>query len=79
MKGNCILGYNHFLSKCTSFEEKLWGIVDGILIILEKGYRRATIQTDNLEVISALTEKNMENSGITVLQRIRRLMRFEGK
>ncbi|MFQ6643919.1 hypothetical protein Gotur_017194 [Gossypium turneri] len=48
--GNWILGFNWYLGKCLSFEVKLWSILDGLLILLSKGYRQATIQTDNLDV-----------------------------
>ncbi|KAK5810916.1 hypothetical protein PVK06_026233 [Gossypium arboreum] len=46
-----ILGYNHFIGKCTIFEAKLWGILDGMLILLSKGYNGVMIHTDNLEVV----------------------------
>ncbi|MFQ6666409.1 hypothetical protein Gotur_032765 [Gossypium turneri] len=34
-----ILGYNHYLGSCTPFEAELWGILDGLLILLNKGYK----------------------------------------
>lgn len=46
--------------------------------MLKKGYKRATIQIDKLEVIKALTEKEMEYSSITILKRVQRTMRSEG-
>ncbi|MBA0630284.1 hypothetical protein Godav_002399 [Gossypium davidsonii] len=52
-----ILGFTRYLGSCTPFEAKLWGILDGLLILLNKGYKCATIQTDNLEVVNALTVK----------------------
>ncbi|MBA0753391.1 hypothetical protein Gogos_022207 [Gossypium gossypioides] len=57
--GNWILGFNCYLGNCTPFDEELWGILDGLLILLNKGYKRATIQTDNLEVVKALTVKGV--------------------
>ncbi|MBA0780832.1 hypothetical protein Gotri_004887, partial [Gossypium trilobum] len=39
---------------------ELWGILDGLLVMLNKGYRRATIQTDNLDVVQALTDIRLE-------------------
>lgn len=41
--GNWILGYNRFLDNCTPFEVELWGIIDGLLILLREGYKRVTI------------------------------------
>ncbi|MBA0697524.1 hypothetical protein Goari_021062 [Gossypium aridum] len=55
--GKWILGFNRYLGSCTPFEAELWGILDGLLILLNKGYKCATIQIDNLEVVNALTVK----------------------
>ncbi|MFQ6643154.1 hypothetical protein Gotur_017705, partial [Gossypium turneri] len=62
---NWILGYNHSLGSCTHFEVELWGILDGILILLNKGYKWATVQTDYSDVAKALTDKGLEDLGIT--------------
>lgn len=78
MDGNWILGLNHFLGSYTPVEVELWGILDGVLVMLEKGYEWATIQTDNLEVVKALTENEMEDSIITVLRRVERLIHSKG-
>ncbi|MBA0822489.1 hypothetical protein Goarm_019287 [Gossypium armourianum] len=61
------------------FKEELWRILDGLLVMLSKGFKRATIQTDNLEVANALQKNLMTNYGITVLRRVRRLMETEGQ
>ncbi|MBA0553396.1 hypothetical protein Golob_012582, partial [Gossypium lobatum] len=71
-----VLGYNYYLGKCAVFEAKLWGILDGMLILLNKGYNRVMIHTDNLEVVQALQD-NLLESGITVLKRVQRIMRTE--
>ncbi|MBA0794845.1 hypothetical protein Gohar_019130, partial [Gossypium harknessii] len=63
---NCILGYNRYLGSCTPFEAKLWGILDGILILLNKGYKWATIQTNNLGVAKALPDKGLEDSELYI-------------
>ncbi|KAH1098351.1 hypothetical protein J1N35_015272 [Gossypium stocksii] len=64
---NWIMGFTRFLRVCTPFEAEVWSILDGILILLSKGYRRAIILTDNLEVFQILFDLNIEDSGITVL------------
>lgn len=74
---NWILRYNRFLGNCTPFETKLWGILDGLLILLRKWYKRATVQIDNLEVIEALTNKGMEDSSITVRRMVQITMHSE--
>ncbi|MBA0852189.1 hypothetical protein Goshw_002185, partial [Gossypium schwendimanii] len=40
----------------------VWGILDGLLVQLNKGYRRAMIQTDNVDMIMALTDIELEDS-----------------
>ncbi|MBA0798657.1 hypothetical protein Gohar_009227, partial [Gossypium harknessii] len=49
--GSWILGYNHCLGKYSAFDAELLDILDGILILLSKGFNKATIQIDNLEVV----------------------------
>ncbi|MBA0709737.1 hypothetical protein Golax_024759 [Gossypium laxum] len=43
------------------------------------GYKRATIQTDNLEVVRALTVEWSKDLGITLIRRIQRVMNYEGQ
>ncbi|KAK5811556.1 hypothetical protein PVK06_026900 [Gossypium arboreum] len=77
--GHWILGFTHYLGRCSRFEAELWGIFDGILILLNKGYKRVRIQTDNMEVVRALNmEENME-FGITLLRRVKRVLCSEGQ
>ncbi|KAH1129460.1 hypothetical protein J1N35_000838 [Gossypium stocksii] len=76
--GNWIMGFTHFLGVYTPFEVEVWSILDGILILLNKGYRRAIILTNNLEVSPILTDSNMVDFGITVLKRTQWIMKAEG-
>ncbi|MBA0857366.1 hypothetical protein Goshw_011428, partial [Gossypium schwendimanii] len=41
--------------------DELWGILDGLLVLLSKGFKRATIQTDNIDVVKALQDNMMAN------------------
>ncbi|KAA3472337.1 Retrovirus-related Pol polyprotein LINE-1 [Gossypium australe] len=67
--GNWIMGFNRFLGNCTPIEAEIWGIMDGILILLNKGYRQIIIVSDNLEVVQNLSALDSEDSGIAVLRR----------
>ncbi|KAG8486120.1 hypothetical protein CXB51_019453 [Gossypium anomalum] len=58
---------------------EFWGILDGILILLSKGYKKVRVQSDNLEVVKALSMDISVDSGITVLRRIKRLLRSNGQ
>ncbi|XP_052477154.1 uncharacterized protein LOC105797534 [Gossypium raimondii] len=46
--GNWIVRFTRFLGVCSPFEAEVWGILNGILIVLNKGYRWIIIMTDNL-------------------------------
>ncbi|MBA0560172.1 hypothetical protein Golob_017087 [Gossypium lobatum] len=58
---------------------ELRGILDGLLVMLSKGFKRATIQTDNLEIAKALQENMMTDSDIIVLRSVRRIMKTKGQ
>ncbi|KAH1067718.1 hypothetical protein J1N35_032705 [Gossypium stocksii] len=78
-EGNWIVGFSLFLGVCSSFEAEAWGILDGVLILLNKGYRKISILTDNFEVVQVLSVLDLEDSRITVFRRAQRIMRAEGK
>ncbi|KAH1098440.1 hypothetical protein J1N35_015361 [Gossypium stocksii] len=77
-KGNWIVGFTRFLGVCSPFEAEVWGILDGILILLNKGYSRIMILNDNLEAVQTLSNLNMEDSGISILRRTQCIMKPEG-
>ncbi|KAK5836136.1 hypothetical protein PVK06_011891 [Gossypium arboreum] len=77
--GNWIVGFTHFLGVCSLFVAEFWTILDGILILLNKGYKQAIIMTDNLEVTQNLTNLDLEDLGITVLRRTQHIMQPEGE
>ncbi|KAK5770916.1 hypothetical protein PVK06_047075 [Gossypium arboreum] len=77
--GNWILGFTHYLGRCLSLEVELWGILDGVLILLNKGYKKVQIHTDNLEVVRALSMEEIVHSDITLLIRVKRLLHSEGQ
>ncbi|MBA0843598.1 hypothetical protein Goarm_000770, partial [Gossypium armourianum] len=65
--GNWILGFNHYLGRCSLLEAELWGILDGILILLSKGYKKVRILKESVD------------SDITLLRRVKRFLRSEGQ
>ncbi|MBA0796824.1 hypothetical protein Gohar_007560, partial [Gossypium harknessii] len=76
-EGNWILGFNRYLGRCTPFEVELWGILDGLHILLSRECKRGTVQSNNTEVILALTDNRLDDSSITVLRRVQRFLRTE--
>ncbi|MBA0725059.1 hypothetical protein Golax_021678, partial [Gossypium laxum] len=67
---NWIVGFTRFLGVCFPFEVEVWGILDGILILLNRGYARIIIMTDNLEVTQNLTALDLEDSEITCFKEL---------
>ncbi|MBA0599854.1 hypothetical protein Gorai_006055, partial [Gossypium raimondii] len=74
---NWIVGFTRFLGVCSLFEVEVWGILDEILILLNRGYTRNIIMTDNLEVTQNLIALDLEDSEITVLRRTQRIKQSE--
>lgn len=76
-EGNWIVGFSPFLGVCSPFEAKVWAILDGILILLNKGFRKISILSNNLETVQVLSASNLEDFRITVLRRVQRIIRAE--
>ncbi|MBA0571874.1 hypothetical protein Golob_002243 [Gossypium lobatum] len=55
------------------------GNLDGMITSLSNGFNRVVIHTDNLEVVQALQDNLLEDSGITILKRVQRIMSTEGR
>lgn len=58
---------------------ELWEILSDLLDMLNRGFKRITIQMDNLEVAKALQENMMTDSSITMVKRVQRIMRTYGQ
>ncbi|KAK5838405.1 hypothetical protein PVK06_007134 [Gossypium arboreum] len=52
--GEWIIGYNIFLGSCSMFEAELWGILDGLNTLIDRGLDNVMVQTDSLEVMMAI-------------------------
>ncbi|KAH1128665.1 hypothetical protein J1N35_000043 [Gossypium stocksii] len=52
--GEWIIGYNIFLGSYSVFEVKLWGILDGLKTLFDRGLDNVMIQIDSLEVVMAI-------------------------
>ncbi|KAH1073496.1 hypothetical protein J1N35_025824 [Gossypium stocksii] len=76
---NWIVSFFRFLGVCSLFEAEVWGIPNGIFLLLNRGFRKISISTDNLEVIQALLVLNSKDTGISALRRAHRIMRAEGQ
>ncbi|KAK5834532.1 hypothetical protein PVK06_018414 [Gossypium arboreum] len=66
-------------NRCSPLESELCGILHGILILLNKRYKRVRIQTNNMEVVRALNMEENVDYDITLLRRVKRLLHSEGQ
>ncbi|MBA0702873.1 hypothetical protein Goari_026982, partial [Gossypium aridum] len=77
--GNWILGFTHYLGRCSVFEVELWGILDRFLVLLNRGFKRVIVQFDNLEVVKVLQDEAIMDSRMTLLRKIQQIMRIGGQ
>ncbi|KAH1038796.1 hypothetical protein J1N35_040539 [Gossypium stocksii] len=68
--GRWIIGFSRYLGNCTVTNVKLWGILDGLKLILDRRSERILIQTDGLKVANAIQEGVFSISNSTSLRRI---------
>ncbi|MBA0653548.1 hypothetical protein Goklo_020712, partial [Gossypium klotzschianum] len=60
--GAWILGFNKYLWNCSIFEVELWGILEGLSLLVELGYDSVLIHFDCLEAITTILEGSSEGS-----------------
>ncbi|MBA0695929.1 hypothetical protein Goari_002526, partial [Gossypium aridum] len=51
-------------------EAELWGILNGLNLILDRRFERILIQIDSIEAIKAIMEGSLRNSNSALLKRI---------
>ncbi|MBA0875881.1 hypothetical protein Goshw_015966, partial [Gossypium schwendimanii] len=54
--GEWIIGFSKYLGNCTVMEAELWGILNGLNLILDRRFERILIQIDSIEAIKAIME-----------------------
>ncbi|MBA0607395.1 hypothetical protein Godav_019703 [Gossypium davidsonii] len=72
--GRWIMGFNRYLRNCTVTKSKLWGILDGIKLILDRRFERILIQIDSLEAMNTIQEGVFRISNSTLLRRIHQFL-----
>ncbi|MBA0849375.1 hypothetical protein Goshw_015210 [Gossypium schwendimanii] len=51
-----LFGFNRYLGRCSMFDVEVWGILDGLTLLLNRGYENVLIQSDCLEAIKVIQE-----------------------
>ncbi|MBA0850285.1 hypothetical protein Goshw_027841, partial [Gossypium schwendimanii] len=73
--GKWIIKFNRYLGNCAVLDYKLWGILDGLKIALDRSFQRVSIQTDSLEVVNLIYEDVRRDSNFVLVRRIHMLLK----
>ncbi|MBA0601268.1 hypothetical protein Gorai_004449, partial [Gossypium raimondii] len=71
-----IMGFCRYLGNCTVVEAELWGILNGLNLILDRWFERVLIQTDIIEVVNAIQEGSSGNSNFALVRRIHLILKM---
>ncbi|KAK5795495.1 hypothetical protein PVK06_036763 [Gossypium arboreum] len=52
--GIWIVGYNKYLGNCSVFYAESWGIIEGLSLIVKRGYDSVVIQSNCFEAVIAI-------------------------
>ncbi|MBA0856717.1 hypothetical protein Goshw_002010 [Gossypium schwendimanii] len=73
--GECIIGLNRRLGKCSICDAELQGILDGLSILQGKQCDRVLMQIDSLEIIEVIHESNSRSFNLTLIRHIHQLLK----
>lgn len=65
-----IVGLNCYLGLYSVFYVELWGVLNGLILIHGRGYKKAMIHTDNLKVVKTIQDVHLAYSSSALLRRI---------
>ncbi|KAK5833400.1 hypothetical protein PVK06_017225 [Gossypium arboreum] len=73
--GEWINGFAKYLGNCIVLEVELWGILDGLNLILDRHFEKILIQTDNIEAINIILEDSSGSSNSSLVRKIHLILR----
>ncbi|XP_040967868.1 protein TsetseEP-like [Gossypium hirsutum] len=68
--GEWIIAFAKHLSNCTILEAELWGILNGLTLILDRHFGKILIQTDSIEANNVILEDSSKNSSSALVTSI---------
>ncbi|KAK5777246.1 hypothetical protein PVK06_045213 [Gossypium arboreum] len=68
--GNWIVGFTRYLGNYEVIDSELWGILDGVQIALDCGFRKVIIRIDNIEAVNLIHEGVSGGSNSALVMRI---------
>ncbi|MBA0781832.1 hypothetical protein Gotri_002715, partial [Gossypium trilobum] len=72
--GDWIFGYNRRLEKCSIFNAKLWGILEGLRLIQQRGHDEVIIQSDSFEVVKAILESTSTEANSALIRHMQSIL-----
>ncbi|MBA0634263.1 hypothetical protein Godav_029951 [Gossypium davidsonii] len=66
--------FGEIIGSCSVFEVELWGILDGLGILIDQGYSVVAIQTNNLKAAKAIQKRPIRGSNSALIRRIHYLL-----
>ncbi|MBA0750815.1 hypothetical protein Gogos_002200, partial [Gossypium gossypioides] len=72
--GDWIFGYNRCLEKCSIFNAELWGILEGLRLIQQRGHDEVIIKYDSFEVVKAILESTSTEANSALIRRMQSIL-----
>ncbi|MBA0874317.1 hypothetical protein Goshw_015169 [Gossypium schwendimanii] len=72
--GKWLFKFNRYLGSCTVFDAELWGILDGLTCLVDRGYDNIIIQSNNLDVVKNIQEGLVEGTNSALVRIIHQML-----
>ncbi|KAH1089937.1 hypothetical protein J1N35_017194 [Gossypium stocksii] len=73
--GKWVIGFAKYLGNCTVLEAKLWGILDGLNLIMDRRFEKVLILIDSTDAINAILEDSLGSSNSSLIRKIHLILR----
>ncbi|KAF7835253.1 Ribonuclease H protein [Senna tora] len=74
-EGLFCMGFNKYLGSCNALHAETWGILHGLEVAWNAGYRRIIVETDSKDVVENISKRNMEmHQSSQLVRKVRNLM-----
>lgn len=73
--GKWLVGYAHRIGSCSIAKAELWGLLDGLNIAWDRGFRRVEVELDSLFVVNVVQQEGeAANDFSSIVQSIKELL-----
>ncbi|MBA0668471.1 hypothetical protein Goklo_001378 [Gossypium klotzschianum] len=74
--GGWIIGFCRYLGNCIVIEAELWGILNGLNLLLERRLENVSIQTNSIEAVNIIQDGSSGNSNFALVKRILQVLKM---